>query len=264
MKYLLLCMLLVVGAPLHAQECPRIISQSPYITHSLKWLGMEPCIVGVSRYDTLDLPRTGGILDPDKEAIDSLMADIIFTTNWISEADMKKATPEGVKFYRLNGFGSLAEISDNLNLILRVTKQNNPVNRPEKFSSELNRSIKRIKANHQKALLLSSCSGTPYSFGKQTWLYDLFKQIGFQMVETHDKIRHIKPANEIEEINTLLDTLQPDILFVFERKRHARCNLILPETPIKVISLDGQHFLHPAPILLKGLDELHKKQALWN
>ncbi|MBD3610048.1 MAG: ABC transporter substrate-binding protein, partial [Gammaproteobacteria bacterium] len=66
----------------NAQECPRIISQSPYITHTLEWMGLKSCIIGTSRYDKLGLPTTGGVLDPDAEAIDSLMPDVIFTSDW--------------------------------------------------------------------------------------------------------------------------------------------------------------------------------------
>lgn len=50
-------------------DCPRIVSQSPYITRVLIWLGLERCIVGVSRYDALDRPKTGGVIDPDADAI---------------------------------------------------------------------------------------------------------------------------------------------------------------------------------------------------
>lgn len=264
MKFIFITILLVLVTPLQARECPRIISQSPYITHSLKWLGLEQCIVGVSRYDTMKLPHTGGILDPDTAAIDSLMADIIFTANWISEDKMKQAMPKDIKFYRLNGFDSLSEIHDNLLRIGHITGQQDIDEKVRQFEKELNKRIQQIKPNTKKALLLSSCSGTPYSFGKRTWLYDLFDQIGFSMVETHDKIRHIRPGKEIEEITTLLNTLQPDILFIFDRKLNSKCNLILPKVPIKIVTLDGRHFLHPAPVLLKGLDELDKKQSLWH
>ena len=67
----------------HAEEkeCPRIISQSPYISEMLDYLDMGHCIVGVSRYSKRDLPHTGGILDPDAEAIDALMPDLIITSN---------------------------------------------------------------------------------------------------------------------------------------------------------------------------------------
>ncbi|MCL2162776.1 MAG: hypothetical protein FWH56_13115, partial [Betaproteobacteria bacterium] len=59
--------------------CPRIVSQSPYLTLALKWLERGDCIVGVSRYDREypALPRTGGVLDPDQAAIAAVRPDLI-------------------------------------------------------------------------------------------------------------------------------------------------------------------------------------------
>ncbi|MDH5181390.1 MAG: ABC transporter substrate-binding protein, partial [Gammaproteobacteria bacterium] len=239
-----------------AAECPRIISQSPYITHSLQFLGLKRCIVGVSRYDDLDLPRTGGILDPDKQTIDGLMPDLIFTTNWISDEAMAKVTPKEARYFRLTGFNSLHEIEQNLRIIGRTTGDDNYDQKIATYKTELDRLRKQIDGKGKKALLLSSCSGSPYSFGKQTWLYDLFNQMNFKIVETHAKIRHIKAGQEITKINNLLNTFEPDILFIMERKLNSRCNLILPKVPVKIITLDGNHFLHPAPVLLEGLKEL--------
>ena len=87
---LLILLLIYVPLSLHAaqpteiaqQNCPRIISQSPYISKMLDYLGMGHCIVGVSRYSKRNLPRTGGILDPDAQAIDSLMPDLNNTSDW--------------------------------------------------------------------------------------------------------------------------------------------------------------------------------------
>ena len=264
MRVIVLSLLFLFSVPLQALECPRIISQSPYITHTLIWLGLEECIVGVSRYDMLDLPRTGGILDPDKDALDSLMADIILTANWISEADMQKLTPEGIRFYRLNGFDSMDQIIENMNLILKLTGQQASTDKISLFQKNLNRQIQEIHANNQKALLISSCSGSPYSFGKRTWLYDLFTRIGFNMVETHTKIRHIKPGYEIDELTSLINTFKPHIVFILERKLNSKCNLILPKLPVKIITMDGRNFLHPAPVLLTGLNELNAKQWQWH
>lgn len=64
-------------------DCPRIISQSPYITHQLDYLGLKNCIVGTSRYDNLkDIPNTGGIIDPDAQAIAQLKPDLWITSVW--------------------------------------------------------------------------------------------------------------------------------------------------------------------------------------
>lgn len=263
MKHILFLVLTLLALPVQAQECPRIISQAPYITHSLQWLGLEQCIVGTSRYDSLGLPHTGGILDPDKQAIDDLMPDIIFTSNWISDADMRQATPTGVRYFRLQGFYTMAGIEANLLTIGKEVGIKDIAQHIQQFHRDWQQAIRQIDARGKRALLISSCSGSPYSFGKQTWLYDLFNQVGFSMVETHARIRHIKPGQEIEELTSLLNILQPDVMFIFERKLNSKCNLVLPKVPVRIVALDGQHFLHPAPVLLEGLRELNNKQRLW-
>ena len=259
--YLLGLLLLTWNA--QANECPRIISQSPYITHSLKWLGLEKCIVGVSRYDRIDRPHTGGISNPDKEAIDSLMPDIIFTSNRTKSSVLNDVTPQGTQAYRLNGFNTMQQIENNLLTIGKAAGIKNISTRIDEFHHDWQKAIKQIDAQGKKVLLISSCSGSPYSFGKQTWLYDLFSQAGFDVVETHDKIRHIKKGKEIEAITGLLDRFKPEVLFIFERTLNTQCNLIMPKTPVRIVAMDGEHFLNPAPVLLKGLDELYQKKVRW-
>lgn len=262
-QLLLICTFVLFTLTANAAECPRIISQSPYITHSLQWLGLEKCIVGVSRYDRLDLPHTGGILDPDKEAIDSLMPDIIFTSDWTEAAKLAQVTPEGARSYRLHGFNTMRQIEDNLLTIGNIAGIADIQQRVRSFHRHWREAAMQVNAQGKKALLISSCGGTPYSFGKTTWLYDLFSQAGFKLVETHNKVRHIKKGNEIEEITSLLNRFKPEVLFIFERTLNTQCGLIMPEVPVKIVGLDGELFLHPAPVLLQGLQHLNQIKSRW-
>ena len=265
MKNILLTIALLLLAPVsQATECPRIISQSPYITRSLQWLGLEECIVGVSRYDHLALPHTGGISKPDKQAIDDLMPDIIFTSDRTKAEILKQVTPKGTQSFRLSGFNSMQQVENNLRIIGKAAGIRDIESRVASFHLDWRKAISRIDAKAKKALLISSCSKMPYSFGKNTWLYDLFQQAGFRLVETHERIRHIKKGQEIEEINGLLNRFEPELLFIFERTLNQQCNLLLPKTPIQIVTLDGKLFLHPAPILLEGLAELEQKQGQWH
>ncbi len=264
MKQILLAIsFLALALNTHADECPRIISQSPYITYSLQWLGLEKCIVGVSRYDRLDLPLTGGISKPDKEAIEGLMPDLIFTSDRTKANTLKEVTPEEAQAFRLNGFNSMQQIEDNLLTLGRASKISDIELRVKNFHQDWRKAAKQVDAKGKKVLLISSCSGTPYSFGKQSWLYDLFTQAGFKVVETHENIRHIRKGDEIEEITALLNRFEPEVLFIFERTLNTQCNLIMPKTPVKIVAMDGEQFLHPAPILLKGLNDLYNKKARW-
>lgn len=263
----LLGLLLTLSAShLRAAEpaCPRIVSQSPYITKTLQWLGLEACIIGVSRYDTLDRPHTGGVLDPDADLIATLEPDLLFTSDWTDEEKLKAVTPQGTRSFRLGGFGSMAEIEQNLRTIGKAVEMKDIETRVERFHQDWLAAAAHIHGHGKRVLLLSSCSGMPYSFGKERWLSDLFTHAGFVVVETEPKIRHIRPGETVATINALVKKLKPDLLFIFEQTRHKQCAFIAPKTPLTIINLDGEKFLHPAPVLLEGLAELQTHQAQWS
>ncbi len=247
-----------------AADCPRIVSQSPYITRTLQWLGLEDCIVGVSRYDSLDRPHTGGVLDPDADAIATLAPDLLFTSEWTTAERLTAATPPGTRGFRLDGFQSMTQIEDNLRLIGHATGINDIEPRVSAFHRTWQEQAAAINGHGKKVLLLSACSGTPYSFGRKRWLSELFRHAGFVNVETAATIRHLKSGEEIATLNELINTLQPELLFVFERTQSKQCALIMPQTPLQIVHLDGEKFLHPAPVLLEGLAELQQQQQLWS
>jgi len=256
-----LLLILFVGSA-HA-ECPRIVSQSPYITKSLQWLGLESCIVGVSRYDTLKRPHTGGVLDPDGELIAVLEPDLLFTSDWTDGKKLAAVTPEGTRSFRLHGFGSMAEIEANLRIIGKAAAIEDTEQRVTQFHRDWLKAAAKIDGNGKRVLLISSCSGMPYSFGKERWLSDLFTHAGFVNVETVPKIRHLRPGETISTLNKLINELKPQLLFIFEQTRHKQCNFIVPKTPLTIINLDGDKYLNPAPVLLQGLAELKTHQSEW-
>ena len=264
MKKLLLIAALLLNAAVAAEPaCPRIVSQSPYITKSLQWLGLESCIVGVSRYDELDRPHSGGVLDPDSDLIAALQPELLFTSDWTPAEKLAAITPKGSRNFRLGGFASMAEIETNLRLIDREVGIRDIEARVTDFHRQWTNLAAQVNGNGKKVLLLSACSGMPYSFGQQRWLSDLFTKAGFVNVETAEKIRHIKPGEELATLNALINELEPELLFIFERKENAQCAFIKPKTPLRFINLDGDKFLHPAPVLLEGLAELQHHHSQW-
>ncbi|HEY0720938.1 MAG TPA: ABC transporter substrate-binding protein [Gammaproteobacteria bacterium] len=260
----LLFTLFASAAQADAITCPRIVSQSPYITKSLQWLGLEACIVGVSRYDTLERPRTGGVLDPDAGIIAVLEPQLLFTSDWTPAATLAEVTPAQTRSYRLDGFGSMAQVEDNLRLIGHAAQLADTETRVAQFHQQWRAAAHAVHGDGQRVLLLSSCSGTPYSFGRERWLSDLFTEAGFINVESEAKIRHLRPGEEVATINALIEQLQPQLLFIFERTLHSQCAFIKPKTPLRIISLDGEKFLHPAPVVLEGLAELASKRNEWS
>lgn len=243
-------------APAAYAACPRIVSQSPYITHSLEWLGLKECIVGVGRYDKLERPRTGGILDPDKAALAALKPDLMLTSNWVSEDVWRAAAPTGARAVRLDGFRGMRQVEDNLRTIAEATGQPAAVTRARSFATTWREKAKAVHGNSRRVLLLSACRGSPYTFGPDTWLHDLFTETGFVNVETHPRLRHLRVENPIAALDELIGTLRPELVFVFERNEADQCAAILPRAGVKIVALDGDQFLHPAPVLLDGLDSL--------
>lgn len=239
----------------HAAGCPRIVSQSPYITKTLQWLGLEECIVGVSRYDTLDLPQTGGVLDPDAELIAVLEPELLFVSDWSDEKAVARITPAGTRAFRLGGFGSMAEIEENLRTIGRATGITDIEIRVKEFHQQWQQAAGAIHGNGKRILLLSSCSGLPYSFGRKRWLGDLFTQAGFVVAETEEKLRNIGPGNEYTTINAVIEALQPEVLFIFDHKDRKQCAFIKPTMPIRIVNLDGARYLNPSPQILDAFTE---------
>jgi len=261
----LFALLLALAGTAQSAACPRIISQAPYITQTLHWLGLQPCIVGVNRYDTLELPRTGGILDPDREAIGLLQPQLLLNTDWLPAAEWQSMAPAGARALTLHGFEGMQQIEDNIRRIGHAADLSDADDRAAAFAAAWRSRAATINGAGRRVLLLSACSGTPYSFGRDTWLHDLFTQAGFTVVETETRLRHLRGDAAIGDIATLADTLHADVLFVFERRTAQQCQLIRPQHPLPIVTLDGDSFLHPAPAaVLRGLAELHEKRAQWN
>ncbi len=265
----ILALLLALAGAVQAQSatpgCPRIISQSPYITQTLQWLGLEHCIVGASRYDTLGVPGTGGILDPDAEAIALLQPELMLNTDWLPAEQWQALAPAGTRALTLHGFDTMAQMEDNIRRIGQAAGLPDAAERTAAFAAEWRRQARQVQGGGRRALLLSACSGTPYSFGTNTWLHDLFSQAGFTVAESAENLRHLHADAVINDIGILADTLKAEVLFVFERQAAQQCQLIRPQRPLPIVTLDGDSFLHPAPAAtLRGLAELQAKRAQWS
>lgn len=239
-------------------DCPRIVSQAPYLTRALQWLGLGPCIVGVGRYDREDLPRTGGVLDPDVEAIAALKPDLAVNADWIAANAWRAAVPAGARALRLGGFASMAEVERMLHDLAEAAGDPSAIARAREFGPAWRQAAARIGGKGQRVLLVSACSGAPYSFGRRTWLNDLFTAAGFSVVDDHDKIRHLQAGEEIPDLETLVDRTKPQILFAFTPAAADACDAALGALPVRVVGLEGNAFLHPGPALLQGLIDLEE------
>ncbi|MBA3903947.1 MAG: ABC transporter substrate-binding protein [Rhodocyclaceae bacterium] len=253
---LVLASLLALASLNASAGCPRIVSQSPYLTIALEWLGRGDCIVGVSRYDRRALPRTGGVIDPDGAAIEKLRPDLIVTSNWSDADTMELVTPPGARMLRLDGFDSVAGSDAVLRQLAEASRAPGGAERIESFRRARRARAESVRGLGQRALILSACSGSPYSFGRRHYVGDAFALAGFDVVETAPKIRHLRDGEEIPNIARLVERLKPAIVFSLSRETAAYCNAEIGTLPVRIVTLKGENFFHPGPRLLDGLEDL--------
>lgn len=243
----------------------RIISQSPYITHAIDFFGYKECIVGASIYDEQvdkNLPRTGKVFVPDKDAIAKLHPDYIFTSDWTKKSVMADMTPKGAKAFMLHGFQSMEQVENNLYTIGNVLKIKDFQTKVKNFSHEWRELAHAIKHKNKKVILMSACSHDPYSYGTNTYLGDLFSEAGFDVVDKSNNVKVFKITKDKNELDEFIKEFRPDFIFGFvPYTKASTCSVLETNKKLPIIYLNGDNFLHPAPILLKGLKELKSKEG---
>lgn len=241
--------------------CPRIVSQSPYISRSLDWLGLGTCLVGVSRYDERELPRTGGVIDPDADTIALLEPQLMIAPDWTDAATWQAAAPAGARALRVDGFRGMAGVEAMLRDIGRAAGIADIDRRVDRFAADWRAAAQRVGGRGRRVLLLSACGEAPYSFGRGTTLHELFSAAGFQVVADHDSIRNFLPATPDGDVATWITRLGPDLIFAFRNRRDEACNASLAKPGRPIVPLDGELFTHPGPVLLDGLEQLRRVTA---
>lgn len=240
-----------------AADCPRIVSQSPYLTMALQWLDRGECIVGVSRYDHFrpELPRTGGLLDPDADALAALAPEVVFTSNWVDRDLMALSLPPKTPVHFMGGFESMAQTEAMLDQLARFSGSTQMA-KVAAFHQQWRALVRHSGAQGERVLLLTACSGTPYSYGRRHMLGDLFQSAGFDVVETDTRVRAVRPGEPYPDLQALVAHYRPQIVFTFDRSTDDQCRVILGESKQRIVHLNGDDFLNPGPRLLDGLKAL--------
>nr|WP_019593750.1 hypothetical protein [Thioalkalivibrio sp. ALM2T] len=246
-----------------AEDCPRIVSQSPYITHSLEYLGLASCIVGASRYDDLEVADTGGILDPDAEAIARLEPELAFTSSWVEPEDWADTVPARTRAIVLGGFEGMDAVRENLERIADAAGLDDGAARAAAFEDAWQDAADAVGASGERAVLMSSCSAQAYVYGPQTWLHDAFTRAGFEVVATQTGVHHLRLSEETDELADLINAHDPDVVFTFYGADTRSCRAVVASGPVRVVNLPPGYFSHPAPVILEGLAELHTRRAEW-
>lgn len=255
--------LLLCAGLAQAADCPRIVSQSPYITRALEWLGRGPCVVGVSRYDPLPVDHTGGVIDPDAAAIADLEPDVVIFSQWTPAETAALVTPPGAVALRVGGFKGMAGVEQMLREVGRATGVVDIEQRVDRFAADW-RAAARVDARQRRVLILSACSNAPYSFGRGTTLFELFTAAGFEVVADHDNIRNFRPGHPDGDVAAWINGRRPDLLFALQNNRSESCNPAIAEPGVPILPLSGDYFTHPGPGFLKGLEELRESMSALN
>jgi len=257
MKQLILTMLLLLVAGA-AGAGERIVSQSPYITNTLMYLGLGDRIVGVSRYDDLDRPKTGGVMDPDKKAIAALHPDYLFFSDWTSKEVQQQVTPEGAESVVLHGFQNMNEVTENIRTICKTLGVEDGEAKAAAFDRRWREAAAQVDGLGRRVLILSSCKGTPFSFGVKTYLHDLFATAGFNVVDDYPTIRHLRPGAPVATVADLVRRTKPEIIFVLKDDAHS-CPVVIGTGNYQVVQLNGANFTSASPRLLSGIEELQRQ-----
>lgn len=244
-----------------AADCPRIISHSPYITRALEWLGRVDCIVGVSRYDLLPLPHTGGVMDPDRAAMEDLEPDVVIYSEWTKAEAAQSATPPTAQALRVGGFRGMNGVEAMLLEVGRAARVADIDQRIARFAADWRAAARNVPSRQRRVLILSACGKAPYSFGKGTTLHEVFTAAGFEVVADHDNVRNFQPDTPNGDVAGWIAGRQPDILFALQDRKAESCNPAIAKPGIPILPLTGEYFTHPGPGLLKGLDELRQTMA---
>lgn len=236
----------------------RVVSQSPYITYALEWMGAGDRIVGVSRHDRRELPRTGGVMDPDGAMMARLGADLVIASDWPRPEALQAATPPGARVLRVGGFASMADVEQMLRDIGHAVGVADIEARVERFAAAWRAAAARVGGRGRRILLVSACTGTPYSFGRGTTLGDLFARAGFVIAETQERIHHFPAGPAQNDLAHWLAVVEPELVFVLGNRRSAACEAELAHADVRVLRLDSGLFYHPGPRLLDGLAQLRE------
>ncbi len=256
-RFFLIAFLLLAGSA-RAADCPRIVSQSPYITQALDWLGLADCIVGVSRYDPRELPRTGGVIDPDADAIALLDPQLMITSSWTNAEVWQAAAPSGAKALRVDGFRGMVGVEGMLRDIGRAAGVKDIDVRVERFATDWRAAAQRVGGKGRRVLMLSACGEAPYSFGRGTTLHELLAAAGFEVVADHDSIRNFHPGKPGGDVAAWIKERKPDYILALKNRRDEMCNVAIVMPGIPILPLDGPLFTHPGPVMLKGLEQLQQ------
>lgn len=236
--------------------CPRIVSQSPYLSAALDWLGRADCLVGVSRYDPRHLPQTGGVRDPDGAAIARLQPDLVVVSRSTPTEELEMLLPTGSRLLQVDGLDTLAGADAMLLAVGQASGARDPAGRVAALQHARRALAGRVAGNGRRLLVLSACSAQPYSYGRGHYVGDAFAAAGFTLVEPAPRLRHLRDGEPLATISQLVEATRPELIVSLTQRDALACNAEVGQLTVPVVYLAGENFFNPGPRLLDGYREL--------
>lgn len=249
----------------------RIVSLVPAATQMLYAMGAGPQIVGVSTYDrepaqVRDLPRVGGLLDPDTERILALHPDLVVIYGGQQELEARLSSARVPMFtYR---HGDLAGVSATLRALGKAAGHEREA---EAAALGISTALQRIAARVQnrprprtlvvigrdarslQGLLASGGYGFLHDMVVTAGGLDVFEDVKRESLPTSAEAVLARQPDVIVELKYGTAAIQPDGLTAWER---------LPSVPAvkngRLYQLVGDEFVEAGPGIAVATEKLSR------
>ncbi len=184
----------------------RIVSLAPNVTETLFAVGAGKQVVGVTRFcdyppEVASIPKIGGVIDPDFEAILGLKPDLVIGVTSAGDQKLAKALDTAKVPYLFLKMESLDETFQGIEVIGKTVGQ------PQKgkaIASEMREAVTTFEASHankkSKPKVLLVFGRKPIiAAGPNTFANDLLEKAGGTNIATGDQY----PKLDIEKVMEL-------------------------------------------------------------
>ena len=265
---LVLCIICLKG---YADDTPkRIVSISPNLTQVIYGLGAFESVVGVTIYDeyppeTIDLPKIGGWVNPNYEAIIALKPDLVVLMKDQDIMFGDKLRELGLKTFTAHSNDSIKDILEaisDMGVILGKNEEAKKLSRH--IQSNLDDIKEKTKDVKKKRVLLvvGRNPGTLediYVIGTNNYIDELITMAG-----GHNVVEHERPALKISK--EAVFSFNPDVIIEINHEKVDRENEILEVwgnlTQVDAVEndqvyiLSSKFLLHPSQRIVDGAQVL--------
>lgn len=270
-RYILVCVA-VLAWIVQAQAPPqRVVSLVPSVTEMLFAIGAGPRVIGVGSFDqypreVVGLPRVGGLLDPNTEAILALHPDLVII--YATQVDLKSRLERaGVPMFAY-AHGGLADVTDT---IRRLGTLLGLADRARAVAADLEAKIEAIRARVGRArrprvlVVFGREAGSLrnlYASGGIGFIQDMLAAAGGDNVFADVQRESVQATTELilarapEVIVELKPESFPESQRAPERAVWKRLSAVPAVQSDRIYLLVGDEFVVPGPRVAAGTEKL--------